>query len=136
MNRTLFDQRGVAVAYIAPDYHETIYLWSGLPVAYLHEAKHVYGVNGRHLAWLIDGVIFDHNGERVGFFHGTCPVPPGKEPAKGKRCSIAEIRPRWNAPPLAALTFNLGREDLAQFLRQGEVSLLNEEASSSPLPDS
>ena len=121
MNRTLFDKRGNPVAYIAPDYRETIYLWDGRPVAYLFDQMHIFGINGRHLAWFINGIVYNINGERIGFTFETCPVPPGKEPAKGKKFLVAEIRPKWRIPPSPALTFNIGPEDLVQLLEKGEV---------------
>jgi hypothetical protein len=44
----------------------TIYLWGGKPVAYLDPDRasgfHVYGFNGKHLGWLIEGVLRDHEG--------------------------------------------------------------------------
>lgn len=121
MSRTLFDKKGNAVAYIAPDYRETIYLWEGRPAAYLFEQLHIFGINGRHLAWFINGIVFNTYGERIGFTSETCPVPPGKEPAKGKKCPMSEMRPRWRIPPTPALTFNIGPEDLVQVLERGEV---------------
>lgn len=40
----------------------TIYLWAGLPVAYL-DGNNVYGFNGNHLGWFLKGVIIDHDGD-------------------------------------------------------------------------
>lgn len=61
---SLFDRNGAAAAYIADD--QTIYLWSGKPVAYLTPdsagGAHVYGFNGKHLGWFVDGVVHDRNG--------------------------------------------------------------------------
>ena len=63
---TLFDARGKAVAYMAPDDDLTVYLWSGKPVAYLYQDSgsdfHVYGFNGKHLGWFVNGVVRDHDG--------------------------------------------------------------------------
>lgn len=63
---SLFDSNGNATAYIAQDM--TIYLWSGEPVAYLfpdpyHDGLEVYGFNGKHLGWFVQGVIRDHQGD-------------------------------------------------------------------------
>jgi hypothetical protein len=62
---SLFDSSGAAAAYIAED--QTIYLWSGQPVAYLSPdsagGSHIYGFNGKHLGWFINGVIRDHSGK-------------------------------------------------------------------------
>ena len=62
----LFNGRGKATAYIDLDDEFTIYLWSGKPVAYLKRDSaggfHVYGFNGKHLGWFVDGVIWGHDG--------------------------------------------------------------------------
>jgi hypothetical protein len=63
---TLFDSHGKATAYITLDDELTIYLWSGQPVAYLDQDSqggfHVYGFNGEHLGWFVDGVLWDASG--------------------------------------------------------------------------
>ncbi len=135
MNSALYDKKGRAVAYIAPDYHETIYLWDGDPVAYLFEQNHIYGINGRHLAWFINGIVYNTCGERLGFTFQTCPVSPGKQPSKGEKHPLAEIRPKWHKPPFPDLTFNLGREDLVQLLRRGEVPKFEKRSPSEPMTD-
>lgn len=65
---SLFGRDGSAVAYIADDL--TIYLWSGVPVAYLEADRsggfHIYGFNGKHLGWYVSGVVRDHRGRAVG----------------------------------------------------------------------
>ncbi len=58
---SLFDESCNAVAYIAVDDEQTIYLWEGTPVAYLYE-ENVYGFNGVHLGWFIEGVMFGRDG--------------------------------------------------------------------------
>lgn len=63
---SLFDGAGKASAYIAVKDELTIYLWSGKPVAYLERDSaggfEVYGFNGKHLGWFVDGVVRDHDG--------------------------------------------------------------------------
>jgi hypothetical protein len=63
---SLFDGRGKATAYVAVDEEFTIYLWNGKPVAYLDSDSAgeyaVYGFNGKHLGWFVNGVIWDHAG--------------------------------------------------------------------------
>ena len=76
MEIALFNKNGDAVAYIADDYDRTIYFWDGQQVAYLFNERLIYGTNGKHLGWYIDGVIFNPTGERIGFKASTCPVPP------------------------------------------------------------
>jgi hypothetical protein len=121
MDRTLFNKNGDAVAYITDDYHETIYLPDGRPVAYLYEERHIYGINGHHLGWFIDDIMYNHNGERIGFTSNTCPVLVGKEPVKAEIYSRDEIRPRWEAPPLAKLGVDISGSDLEAFLKKGQV---------------
>ena len=135
MERTLYTQNGEAVAYISYDYHETIYLWSGLPVSYLYDERHVYGINGRHLGWFINDIIYNNNGERIGFTSNTCPVAIAKEQTKPKRYPMDEIRPRWAIPPLPNLSFNFAGQDLVDFLKEGQVARFVEEESSEETQD-
>ena len=127
MDRTLFNSNGEAEAYISDDYHETIYLWDGTPVAYLYTERHVYGINGRHLGWFIDDILYNNNGERVGFTLSSCPVAIAKEPVKNEKRSRDEIRSRWSAPPTPKLTFNFAEPALSDFLGEGQVDRYREE---------
>ena len=135
MEKTLFDKNGEAVAYVTNDYNETIYLWEGSPVAYLYEDAHVYGINGRHLGWFVNGILYNNNGKRIGFTSNTSPVPITKEPVKTKKQPMYEIRPRWSAPPFPQLTFDFATEALLDFLKEGEVALLRGKDSSKESPD-
>jgi len=90
----LFNKHGYAAAYITDDCHNTIYLLDGHPVAYIYEDRHIYGINGRHLGWFVNEIVFNHNGERVGFTNKTCPVPVAQEPVKAEKYNRDEIRPR------------------------------------------
>jgi len=135
MEKTLFDKNGEAVAYIRDDYHETVYMWDGYPVAYLYNDQHVYGFNGRHLGWFINEVIYNGQGERIGFTSNTCPVTIAKEPVKTERRTMDEIRPKWSAPPTPKLTFNLGSQDLADFLMEGRVVSFHKEESTEDSAD-
>jgi hypothetical protein len=121
MERTLFNKNGDAVAYATDDYHETIYLLDGHPVAYLYEDRHIYGINGHHLGWFIDDIIFNHNGERTGFTSSTCPVSIAKEPIKAEKYYREEIRPRWESPPFPKLSFDFAGRDFEAFLKDGQV---------------
>jgi hypothetical protein len=121
MGETFFNRNGDAVAYLLDDFNSTIFLTDGHPVAYLYEDTGVYGINGHHLGWLIDEIIFDHDGKRVGFTSHTCPNPIGKETGKAERYYRDEIRPRWAAPPFPKLTFDFAAKDLKSFLVEGQV---------------
>jgi len=121
MEKTLYNRHGDAVAYIADDYHHTVYLLDGQPVAYIYEDRHIHGINGRHLGWFVNEMAFNHNGERVGFTAGTCPVPVAREPVKAEKHNRDETRPRWAAPPFPNLSFDYAADGLEVFLKKGEV---------------
>jgi 4-fold beta flower protein len=121
MEKTLYDKKGEAVAYIAMDYRNAVFLWDGDAAAYLYEGGHVYGINGRHLGWFIDDILYDQDGTRIGFTSSTCPAAVGKTGPKGKRSILPELKPRWAAPPLPKLTFREAAQGLADFLREGLV---------------
>ncbi|SUA59026.1 Uncharacterised protein [Oligella urethralis] len=67
---SLYDDTGEAVAYIDTNDEMNIYLWGGEPVAYL-DGQSIYGFNGKHLGWLKEGIIWDHDGYAVGFIEGA-----------------------------------------------------------------
>jgi hypothetical protein len=122
MEKIFYNKEGKAVAYLAEDYRRTIFLLDGSAVAYLFEESHIYGVNGRHLGWFKDEVIYDNDGSRVGFTSSTSPVSIAKTGPKGEKAPVDEIRPRWSAPPFPKLGFQAAGLDLADFLNQGRVS--------------
>lgn len=117
---TLFDPDGNPTAYISPDDDNTIYLWSGKPVAYLNE-ENIYGFNGKHLGWFKDGTIWDHDGKRVGFVKRALPVFPKFEPFK----SFKQFKPfrafRQSSPcePFKSTCF--ATTTLAIFLSMGNI---------------
>ena len=121
MEISLFDKNGSAVAYLADDYGRTIYLWEGQQIAYLFNERLIYGVNGKHLGWFIDAVIFNPHGERIGFTANTCPVPPSKEPIKMKKQCKYEVQSRWKENPLPKLLCTIASEGLSDFLKNGQI---------------
>jgi hypothetical protein len=66
----LLNRLGVGVAYVDTSDDATIYLWSGVPKAYL-EGDSIYGFNGRHLGWFEEGIVRGNRGKRVGFTEET-----------------------------------------------------------------
>ena len=122
MDKSLFNKNGEAVAYLTDDYHNTIYLWDGQQSAYLFNDRLIYGINGRHLGWFIDGIIYNNIGERIGFTSATCPAAPLKEPSKTKKRVKDEIQARWKENPLPKLGYLTAEEDLSEFLKGGQVS--------------
>jgi hypothetical protein len=84
-----FDSKGTAVAYFDyDDADRTFYLWSeGEPVAHMDEDS-LYGFNGKHLGWLQNGVIYEHEGNvvaaTVARFKDPVQPPPPKGPKQYK----------------------------------------------------
>ena len=122
---TLLNQRGLTVAYIDWSDDSTIYLWSGIPTAYVDGAS-IYGFNGRHLGWFADGIVRGGGGRRIGYTEETIaaygqtplhlaekgpkrpkPVPLPKDPAPSKPVYLDAPSPR----PLGELL----RRGLSQF---------------------
>ena len=115
---TLFDVEGNPIAYIAPAEENTIYLWSGEPVTYL-DGENIYGFNGKHLGWFEEGIIWDHEGNRVGFIKETLPVFPKFEPFK----AFKQFKPfkafKEFTPFKPFKTMNVSNILLSVFLRKG-----------------
>lgn len=97
---TFYDKSGIPIAY--SDDNDHIFLFSGESVAYLY-GESVYGYNGRHLGFFIDGWIRDHHGDCVFFTDiakGPGPVKPVKrvKPVKSVKSilpvkSVREVKP-------------------------------------------
>jgi hypothetical protein len=90
-----FDSKGAAIAYFDDD--ETLYLWSGEPVAYVAEDS-LFGFNGNHLGWRKDGMIYDHDGYVVAAISGMFKTPVALAPFKGLKKlkplkSLKELKP-------------------------------------------
>ena len=124
MGRPLYDAKGNAVAYIADDGERTICLKTGEAVAYIDEQLDCYGWNGQCLGWVEDGVLFDAQGQAVGFMKPKRPNPSLPDPAGGskvlKRAKGAK-RPPCIRPDRRRGNSRLALED---FLKAGAVGLL------------
>ncbi len=105
----LFNAKGEAVAYLNTVKRDTIYLWSGDPVAYVSGGS-VYGFNGVHLGWFEDGLLWNHDGQAIGFTHAE-PGSPLIAVGRGDRKPIpaklmqdvAPIKPPFQAVPSSAM---------------------------------
>lgn len=90
MALTFYDSNGRAYAYC--DDGESIYTFTGRPIAYLN-GESVYSYSGAHLAYYRDGLVRDNAGDVVLFTEGASggPVKPIKQikPIKG----IRQIKP-------------------------------------------
>jgi hypothetical protein len=81
----LYDPEGIPLAYIDCKDQYTIYLWDGTPVAYLYLSNnlfHIYGFNGKHLGWFVNGVVYDHDGSIVSCSKDVCAIMYQYEPQK------------------------------------------------------
>lgn len=120
---SLYDSQGNAIAYIDTEDDNTIYMWGGKPVAYLYAvtgAVHIYGFDGKHLGWYVDGIIRDHSGDAVGFIKGKASnIILKYESYKGYK----EYKPyksyREYAPYRPYLTTNFSSTPLSLFLQLG-----------------
>lgn len=81
METTLFDINGYPTAYIAYQEDNTIYLWDGMPTAYLYEDI-IYGFNGYPIGWFVNGIVRDRGGLIVGFTREASPIFLHYEPYK------------------------------------------------------
>jgi hypothetical protein len=118
---SLYDKNGDAKAYIDDDH--TIYLWNGDPVAYLSNTNslwHVYGFNGKHLGWYIDGVIYDQNGNPVGAQKDAVSMMTSLEGMKGMKSMMPMKSMKEMAPMKPMLSSSWSRTSLVIFLRAGE----------------
>ena len=118
MEETLYSLVGEAVAYIAYDDGQTIYMWDGMPVAYLNR-EDIYGFNGKHLGWFEDGIVRDHDGYIVGFNKKAASVSLAFEPYE----SFKEFKPFKSFrefAPFKPFYRSIGSElSLDGFLRMG-----------------
>ena len=85
-----YDRTGTPTCYLDDDEH--IYLWNGIPVGYLYEAK-VYSFAGRQLGWFSDGWLYDRSNHPALFSEAATggPIKPIRKikPVKG----IKKVRP-------------------------------------------
>ena len=119
---TLFDSDGNAVAYISTDSRNTIYLWNGTPVAYIHAQNnnfHIYGFNGQHLGWFANGFIRDNNGHIVGAIKDVHPRVTRVEPVKSVKHVTPVASVRVVPPVKSVFSTNWSRTPLNVLLSAG-----------------
>ena len=119
---SLFNSKGKPIAYIDTEDELTIFMWNGKPVAYLSKKGddfNIYGFNGNHLGWYVDGIIYDHEGEVVGFIEGAVSMYTEHEPYK----SYKEYKPykayKEYAPYKPYLSNSFSSTPLSLFLLGG-----------------
>jgi hypothetical protein len=102
---TLFNGDGSPEAYISfSQDNPTIYIWSGEPVAYLTSSLgdyfNIYGFNGKHLGWYLDGDVRSHEGNIVCGVHRVVRAvsSPKPEPLKSNKQPAPPKSPKEPAP--------------------------------------
>jgi hypothetical protein len=122
---TLLNQRGLTVAYIDKSEDATIYLWGGIPTAYLNGTS-IYGFNGRHLGWFEDGIVRGDGGKRIGYTEETL-AAYGKTPLhlaeKGPKGPKPVPLPEEPAPPKPVYLDSPSPLPLGELLRRGRSQL-------------
>ena len=117
----LLNHLGVGVAYVDRGDDSTIYLWGGIPTAYL-DGTSIYGFNGRHLGWFEDGIVRGGGGKRVGYteesiaVYGQTPLHLAeKGPKRPKPVPLPEVP----APPKPVYLDSPSPVPLGELLRRG-----------------
>jgi len=86
MSLDFYDYQGRPYAY--SDDGETIYAFSGIPIAYISNDS-IYSFSGKHLGYFNDGIIRDQHGDSLLFTDGASggPMKPMKmmKPMKGMK---------------------------------------------------
>jgi hypothetical protein len=117
MEETLYNPKGKPTAYI--DFQTSvIYLWDGKPVAYLDD-ENLYGFNGVHLGWFIQGIVWDESGKKVGFTKATLSVYPSYEPYKSYKRYIPYKSYKKYAPRKPYFSNTISNYPLDFFLMRG-----------------
>jgi hypothetical protein len=118
----LFDQKGKPVAYIDEKDGFTIYLWSGIPVAYMvseQKELHVYGFNGMHLGWFEQGIMYNNQGYIVGFIQDALLMFTEAEPYKPIK-KFAPVKLYRDVVPFKPVyRYSFSPMPLVDFLEQG-----------------
>jgi hypothetical protein len=117
METTIYDVHRRARIYLADDPENSIYTWDGHAVAHI-DGEQVYGWRGRHIGWLVDGILYNSKGFRVGFTAETFAVETFEEPMKYSK--HAKTQRFTHSAPYArpALSQGNSQQDLDEFIRQ------------------
>lgn len=75
--------------------------------------------NGKHLGWLEDGIVRDHNGDGVGFLKGAVNIFTEYEPYKPYKQYKPYKAYKEYVPYKPYFTTNFSNETLALFLSRG-----------------
>lgn len=113
----LYDGSGHPAAYIAQD-GASIFTWAGTAVCHLRDDR-LFGWNGKHLGWMVDGIVYDLDGRRVGYTRSRVPVVPSVPSVKSVR-SVPSVKSVPEVPRIRpALSTARSSHDLEDFLQAG-----------------
>lgn len=76
---------------------DVIYAWSGKPVAILDDES-LFGFDGRHVGWFMDGWVRDHHGDCMYFTDGAIGGPARPPTVAPKRAQGAREAPPAHEP--------------------------------------
>ena len=114
----LLDNDNIARAFIDRSDQQTIYLWDGTPVAYIHN-NDVYTFNGKHLGWYVFEGIRDHEGLLISLTNSQNTSGIAEEPNKGIKQPKPKKLNRESAPEKPIFSFQWSSRSLFDFLNQG-----------------
>lgn len=123
----LYAQDGNAYAYIlAREKDKIIYTWGGLPVAYLLNTNlpnyqnslsyEVYHFNGELKGYFVDGILFDSQGNQIGWVKESLQIATRALSAKSARSAIPAKSARRFYNKQIWLTHNFSNMSLNQWL--------------------
>jgi hypothetical protein len=118
---SLLDKTGEAKAYITDDL--TIYLWDGVPVAYLDNSNnttHLYEFNGHHLGWFTNGILYNNEGDIVGTQKSMTTMMTSLSGGKGIKRMLPYKHLKQTTPIKPILSSNWSSTELATFLSAGK----------------
>jgi hypothetical protein len=121
VEQALFERTGHPIAYIADDGEDSVYLWSGDAVAYVLEGR-VFGWNGRHLGFFVNGLVCDVGGRVVGSTAARCPGPVHAEPVKFTRREKRRKYSRYEASAFPTVSGEWASQSLKSLLVMGAVA--------------
>lgn len=99
---SLYSSNSEPQAYINIEQGNVIYLWDGRPAGYMviegSKAALVYGFNGKHLGWFVDGALYGADGRAFCALSSKV-TTPASEPPRGLKHIVPLKSPPEPAPP-------------------------------------
>lgn len=117
---SIYNKAGDAIAYFSKEGEEqVIYLWNGKPTAYVVEGKAIYGFNGKFIGWKESGIIYNADGQIIGFECGALNVITNAESDKSSKEALPVKSIRKNMPEKPVVTSVWSLESLDEVLYRG-----------------